>query len=317
MSNRISLSFILLLALVVISRTSVRAQTSTPPVTPESTEGARPAFDGAKAFEDLAAQMAFGARPTGSAAWVKTGDYILSTLKDYGWKTQEQPFDLNVNGALIRGRNLIGSLGSGPVIIIGAHYDTRLWADDDPDPAKRHDPVMGADDGASGVAVMLELARVLAKGYTFNREIRLVFLDAEDNGEIPGWNDWSLGTTYYVDHLDVAPEYVVILDMIGDADLNIYYEGESMRSAPEIVHGIWDTAAALGYSQSFIPSLKYTMIDDHVPFISAGFKAIDIIDYDYPYHHTTSDTLDKVSAQSLERVGRTMQTYLVKTAAVQ
>jgi glutaminyl-peptide cyclotransferase len=144
-----------------------------------------------------------------------------------------------------------------------------------------------------------------------------VFLDAEDNGEIPGWQDFSLGTSYYVDHLDVTPEYVVILDMIGDADLNINYEGESLRSAPDLVHGIWDTAAGLGYGASFIPTLKYTMIDDHVPFIRAGFKAIDIIDFDYPYWHTTSDTLDKVSAESLERIGRTMQTYLVKTAAVQ
>ncbi len=273
-------------------------------------------FDGQQAFKHAEVQVGFGFRPTGSDASIKTGDYIISQLKAFGWKVEEQPFTLDINGSPVKGRNIIGSIGSGPAIIVGAHYDTRLWANQDPDPAKQHDPVMGANDAASGVAVQLELARVLGQHYTYHNELRLVFLDAEDNGEILGWNDFSLGTTYYVDHLDQKPDYVIILDMIGDKDLNIYYEGMSMQSAPDIMTGMWDVADKLGYGKSFIKQLKYSMIDDHTPFIQKGIRAIDVIDFDYPYWHTVSDTLDKISASSLEIVGRVVQKYLEQTAAI-
>ncbi len=292
--------------------------------TPEATAAATPPvssagslrFDGQQAFKYAADQVAFGIRPTGSEASIKTGDYILARLKEDGWTATAQPFTLNVNGQSVRGRNIIGTIGAGPVIIIGAHYDTRLWANRDPNPANRQKPILGANDGASGVAVMLELARVLGQHYTYSRELRLVFLDAEDNGGIPGWNDFSLGTSYYVDHLDTTPEYVIILDMIGDKDLNIYYEGASMQSAPDIMTNLWKVADQLGYGQDFIPKLKYTMTDDHTPFIAKGIRAIDVIDFDYPYWHTLNDTLDKISAESMGKVGLTVQTYLEQSGAV-
>jgi len=281
-----------------------------------SATGVPALFDGQAAYKDVKAQVDFGFRPTGSAASIQTGDYIIAQLKAAGWKASEQPFDISVNGSMIKARNIIGSIGSGPVVIIGAHYDTRLWANQDPDPNKRFDPVMGADDAGSGVGVMLELARVIGQNYHFNRELRLVFLDAEDNGEIPGWDKWSIGTYYYVDHLDVKPDYVIILDMVGDNMLDCYYEAESMRSDPDLMTGIWNVAASLGYSDNFIPKVKWDMIDDHTPFIEKGYKAIDIIDFDYPYWHTTSDTLDKVSADSLQKVGRVIQKYLEQSGAI-
>jgi hypothetical protein len=292
----------------------------TPTLNPTPTavgQGTREKFSGEVAFGYVSGQVDYGFRPTGSTASYRLGDYILETLRAYGWNATEQGVTIQINDTLIKGRNLIGSIGSGPVIILAAHYDTRLWADQDPDPARHKDPVMGANDAGSGVAVLLELARVLGKGYTFNHEIRLVFLDAEDNGDIPGWNIFSIGTYQYVKALDVKPAYAIILDMIGDANQNIYFEGQSMRSAPELMTGIWKVAASLGYADSFIASPKYTMIDDHVPFIEAGIKAIDIIDFDYPPWHTVSDTLDKVSARSLERVGRTLQAYLESTGVIQ
>lgn len=288
----------------------------TPTTVAPATQGVREKFSGGVALGFVSAQVDYGFRPTGSVASSRLGEYILSTLQTYGWKAGEQPLTFDINGTKISGRNLIGSIGTGPVIIIAAHYDTRLWADQDPDPARRRDPVMGANDAGSGVAVLLELARVLGQGYSFSHEIRLVFLDAEDNGEIPGWNDFSLGTYAYVKALDVKPEYAIILDMIGDANLNIHYEGRSMQAAPEIMTAVWKVAASLGYGENFIPTLKYTMIDDHVPFIDAGIKAIDIIDFDYPPWHTVSDTLDKVSAASLEKIGRTLQVYLEQTGVI-
>jgi Zn-dependent M28 family amino/carboxypeptidase len=153
------------------------------------------------------------------------------------------------------------------------------------------------------VAVLLELARVLPED---SLSTWLVFFDAEDNGRIEGW-DWILGSQAFVDELDFRPEAAIIVDMIGDADQNIYIE---RNSNPKLVDEIWTVASDLGYEQSFIPEPKYSMLDDHTPFLQAGIPAIDIIDFDYPYWHTTADTLDKVSANSLEAVGRTLQVWI-------
>jgi Zn-dependent M28 family amino/carboxypeptidase len=302
-------SWLILVVLLYISATgnNVRGQTAEP----ESQQ-----FSGEQALKYAAAQVEFGARPTGSDAWVKTGDYLIKVLKEAGWKVEEQPFDVKVDTKIIKARNIVATMGSGPSIIIGAHYDTRIYATNDPDQTKRMEPVMGANDAASGAAVLLELSQVIGKGYTFNREVRLVFFDAEDNGNIPGWPDWALGATYHASNLTDKPEYMVLLDMIGDKDLNVYYETNSLNSAPDIAHGIWETAAELGYADSFIASQKYNMIDDHIPFIEKGIPAVDLIDFDYPYWHTVSDTIDKISAESLEKVGRTMQTFLEKTKVI-
>jgi Zn-dependent M28 family amino/carboxypeptidase len=180
-----------------------------------------------------------------------------------------------------------------------------MFADEDPDPMKQLEPVPGANDGASGVAVLLELSRVLPQDIV---PTWLVFFDAEDNGRIQGW-DWILGSRAFVMDLDAHPNAVVIVDMIGDADLNIYKERNSNQ---DIVNEIWAVAAKLGYEQVFIPELKYSMIDDHTPFLDAGISAIDIIDFDYPYWHTTHDTVDKVSAESLSIVGSTLQEWIAR-----
>jgi Zn-dependent M28 family amino/carboxypeptidase len=161
----------------------------------------------------------------------------------------------------------------------------------------------GANDGASGVAVLLEMARVLPPE---TEDIWLVFFDAEDSGGIENW-DWLLGSRAFAASLQTNPDAVIILDMIGDADLNIYQERNSDTALTE---SIWKTAAKLGYDDVFIPQSKYRMLDDHTPFLEKGIPAVDIIDFDYPYWHTTADTPDKVSAQSLEIVGTTMLAWL-------
>ncbi|OQX63222.1 MAG: hypothetical protein B5M51_05260 [Anaerolinea sp. 4484_236] len=188
-------------------------------------------------------------------------------------------------------------------VILGAHYDCRIYADHDPDLSKRKQAVLGANDGASGVAVLLELARSIPKE---SASIWLVFFDAEDNGNIPGW-DWILGSRAFVEGYEIAPQAVVIVDMIGDADLNIYKE---KNSNPELTAEIWAQAAELGYEDVFIPEEKWGMLDDHTPFLEAGIPAMDIIDFDYPYWHTTADTTDKISAQSLQAVGDTILGWL-------
>ncbi len=201
---------------------------------------------------------------------------------------------------------MIAKRGSGtPWIILGTHYDLRLLSDQDPNPTLIQTPVPGANDGASGVAVLLALARSLPQSLGF--QTWLVFFDAEDNGDIPGW-DWLLGSQVFVKSLTSHPDKVVVIDMIGDADLNIYME---RNSNPDINNSIWAEAASLGYSSSFIDQYKWSMEDDHTPFLKAGISAVDIIDFDYPYWHTTQDTPDKVSSKSLQIVGNTLWNWLV------
>ncbi len=258
-------------------------------------------FRGDTAYQHVLAQAAIGPRPTGSEAGWATGDYILAELKKAGWSTEEQEFMFKG----VKGRNIIGKMGQGPVIIIGAHYDTRPAANKDPDPAKQSEWIEGANDGASGVAVLLELARTLDADKLQN-EVWLAFFDAEDRGNLDGW-PFSVGARHLAENLKVNPQAVVVIDMIGDADQQIYYE---QNSNPALSRQIWAIAGQLGYQAQIISQLKYTIIDDHIPFLERGLPAVDMIDFDYPYWHTTADTADKVAPASLERVGRTLEVWL-------
>ncbi|MGC8856489.1 MAG: M28 family peptidase [Anaerolineae bacterium] len=257
-------------------------------------------FSGQRALTDVQTQLSFGPRTPGSAGHAQIREWMRQELEKAGWSVEIQSVEQSGKTVI----NLIARRSEAPPqIILGAHYDTRLQADHDPDPARRNEPVPGANDGASAVAVLLELARTQPPKFL---PIWLVFFDAEDNGRLPGW-DWILGSRAFVAHLTVRPQAVVIVDMVGDADLNIYRE---KNSDPALAAQIWQTAAELGYSQYFIDQEKYTMLDDHTPFLQAGLPAVDLIDFDYPYWHTTADTADKVSAHSLEVVGQTLLTWL-------
>lgn len=263
-------------------------------------------FDGERAYEHAWAQCDFGPRPPGSEALRRAGDDIIEQLEAQNWTVEEQTFDHK--GVTVR--NLIGRKGEGTPIVIGAHYDTRARADQDPNLERRDDPVPGGNDGASGVAVLLELARSLEVQYT-GHEIWLAFFDAEDNGSggLPGWGweDWIVGSSYMAEHLATDVDFMILLDMIGDQDQQIYWEGGSTGWMREI---IWGVADRLDYSEYFIPQVDYHLIDDHRPFLDRGIPAVDIIDFHYPYWHTTEDTCDKLSVDSLTRVGRVVEVTL-------
>ena len=259
-----------------------------------------PVFDGARAYADVVTQVGFGPRIPGTQGHAKTVDWIQSELVKAGWQVEIQESEALGNPV----RNIVARRsGASPQIILGAHYDSRIYADNDPDPSKHAQPVPAANDGASGVAVLLELARTLPEGEV---PVWLVFFDAEDNGRIEGW-DWILGSREFVANNPIRPQAVVIVDMIGDADLNIYKE---QNSDPALTNAIWAVARDLGYGAQFLPEYKYSIMDDHTPFLEAGIPAVDIIDFDYPYYHTLEDTPDKVSPQSLEIVGKTLWTWL-------
>jgi Zn-dependent M28 family amino/carboxypeptidase len=260
-------------------------------------------FDPQRAYQDVVNQVAFGPRTPGSKAQEKEIDYIRGELQQANWLVEVQT--VKVNGHYIK--NVIARRSDiPPQIILGAHYDSRLLAERDPDLFKQQQPVPGANDGASGVAVLLELGRVLPSNSV---PVWLVFFDAEDQGGIPGWDDWSIGATAFVAGYSLKPKAVVIVDMVGDFDLKIPQEKQSDQ---RLMNEIWKVAAELGFGQVFVPERKYSIMDDHVPFIESGIPAVDIIDIEYRYWHTTYDTAENVSPKSLWIVGSTLQAWLTQ-----
>ena len=263
---------------------------------------AKTAFDGSRALRDVQQQVAFGPRVPGSDGHVLTANWIETELAAAGWSVDRHSAKSMGHPVL----NLVASRSTAqPYILVGAHYDTRIHADRDPVVERRAAPSPGANDGASGVAVLLELARSLPPETT---PIRLVFFDAEDNGRIPGWN-WALGSRAFVAEYAVLPQRMVLVDMVGDHDPRFPMEA---GSDPDLRTSIWNTAARLGHDDVFLPQVGKAILDDHVPFLEAGIPAVDIIDLDYEYWHTTLDTPDKVSSQTLQVVGDVLWTWLVE-----
>jgi glutaminyl-peptide cyclotransferase len=256
-------------------------------------------FDGQRAYNDILAQVAFGPRIPGSHAHAKTIVYIQDQLKDSGWNSKVQ----RISWKDYPVANIIGSrTEQTPQIILGAHFDSRILADRDLD-SGRELPVPGANDGASGVAILLELSRCLPIDII---PTWLVFFDYEDNGGLDG-RDWIMGSKAFVSEMYFQPRAVIIVDMVGDTDLNIFIE---RNSDTQLVTEIWEQAAMLGYEKQFVQSSKYGILDDHTPFLEAGIPAVDIIDFDYPFWHMTSDTPDKVSPKSLQIVGETLFAWM-------
>ena len=257
-------------------------------------------FDGRRALDFARWQVDQGPRIPGSESAGRTAAEIETRLRASGWIVRTQ--DWRYRGAGLR--NVLGcrNTSAGKGVLLGAHYDTRPHADRDltqPDA-----PVPGANDGASGTAVLVELARVIPEKIP-DRNLCLVFFDAEDSGDQDGW-DWVVGSQHFVEQLSSLPQSAVIVDMVGDADLQLYWEA---GSNPDLSADIWAIGGRLGYG-AFIPEARHALLDDHTPFLLAGIPAIDIIDFDYPYWHTTQDTTDKIDARSLEVVGRTLQAWL-------
>jgi Zn-dependent M28 family amino/carboxypeptidase len=258
-------------------------------------------FLGDRAYQDVLAQMALGPRTPTSPAHAAEIDWIQAELSEAGWQSEVQTISeggIVINNVIAYSQNRIAV----PKVILGAHFDTRLFADNDPDGGTR-EPVPGANDGASGVAVLIELARVMPG--SIRDQVQLAFFDYEDQGKLFGL-DWTLGSRAFAERMEFEPEAVVIVDMIGDVDLNIHYE---VSSDLELKTQIWEVANQLGYQQ-FVPSDRFHILDDHTPFLLKGIPAVDLIDFDYPYWHTTEDTADKVSPESLEAVGVTLLEWL-------
>jgi Zn-dependent M28 family amino/carboxypeptidase len=258
---------------------------------------APPAFDGGNALEHVRQLVSLGPRPPGSAALDQARQYMRAQLAQSGVRVTEQAFDAETPVGRVPMVNVRATIpGTRPErVLIGGHYDTKLF---------REFRFVGANDGGASTAFLLEMARVLqARKNPFT--IELVFFDGEEAFIEWQGTDHTYGSRYYVEAARRAGELgaikaLILVDMIGDRDLNIRRESASTRW---LTDAIWGSAKKLGFGSFFLPD-ETPIEDDHVAFLRAGIPAVDIIDLDYPPWHTAGDTLDKVSARSMEIVGR-------------
>lgn len=268
------------------------------------------------AWKYLKTLTGFGPRNFGSSGYFKTIDLIKKVGGEYADTVDVQPFAFSkANGKILSMSNIrlkFKGTRKGPAILIGAHYDTRPFADEESNPALKSRPILGANDGGSGTAVVLALARYL-KNNRDRRPVELVFFDGEDYGH-KGSGENLLGSTYYANQLrqtgaDEWPYCVIIIDMVGDRNLEIFKETHSMKSASWLVELIYGTAEKMAVTQ-FRSQSKYTIFDDHYPFIGLGIPSVVLIDFDYPYWHKLTDTLDKCSPESMFSVIKVMTAIL-------
>lgn len=285
-------------------------------------------FNGDSAFAFVKAQCDFGPRVPNSVAIEQCGDYIESKFKSYGMEvTNQRTTVTGWDGATLKCRNIIAAYNPEATerVIICSHYDSRPWADADPDESKHKEPVMAANDGASGVGVMLEIARQIAQ---LNPKVGVDFIcfDAEDYGT-PDWapqeaqnvsaDTWCLGSQYWAAHPHkegYSARYGILLDMVGGRGAKFYFEGFSMKNAQPIVTRTWDAARYAEAADFFPNSNGGYVTDDHVPMNDiAHIPTIDIIPY-YPdgsssfgpTWHTVNDTVENIDPETLRAVGQTL-----------
>ena len=264
-------------------------------------------FNGRTAFTYVEKQMSFGPRIPNKPGHEQTGDWLLSALRARADTVIVQEIrHVTHRGDTLHLRNFFARFRPEATerVLFLAHWDTRPMADRAANLAQQRMPVPGANDGASGTAVLLGVADAL-KARPPAGGVDLLFVDGEDYGDFADTNDVLIGSRWFAAHLPPGyqPLYAVLFDMVGDKDLQIFEEGQSVAFAPEVVQRVWRVAADRGHEHQFVPGVKYPLTDDHVSLQKVGIHAIDVVDFDYPYWHTTEDTLDKVSAESLQIVG--------------
>jgi glutaminyl-peptide cyclotransferase len=267
-------------------------------------------FDGKRAHEWVARQVAFGPRAPGTAAHDSCFAFLVETLRAYAPVVETDTFHYHVPklGRDVDLFNVVARFepDAPQRVLLGAHWDTRPWADQDPDPARRDMPILGANDGGSGVAVLLELARVLHESRP-PIGVDLVLFDGEDLGTDEDPSGWFRGSKRYVTRIAGSPPplFVVVVDMVGRRDLTLHWEGNSYDRAGNIVDLVWGLARRMNI-RNFRSEVRNIVFDDHIPFLDAGIPAIVLIDFPFPEWHTHADNLSVIDPESLEAVGRVL-----------
>lgn len=265
-------------------------------------------FDGAAAMGWVRKQVEFGPRVPGTPAHKAAGDWLMAELRKRADTVYAQEWvHTTADGKKLPMRNIVARFRPADAkrVLYLAHWDSRPLADKETDPALAAMPVPGANDGGSGVAILLGVADALKKRAPAVG-VDLVLTDGEDWGSFDTMTDVLIGASYFGDHLPsagYAPLFGVLWDMVGDADPSFGHESHSVRAAPEVVQRVWAVAQRLGHGSVFTTRDVGPITDDHVPLIERGLRVIDVIDLGFEWHHTTQDTPDKVSQKSLQIVG--------------
>lgn len=285
-----------------------------------------PAFIADSAMAYCQAQCDFGPRTMNSKAHDLCEEWIINKFKGFGLEVETQKADLTGwDGTKLHSTNIIAHFNPQAErrILICAHWDSRPWADNDPDSTNWHKPVLAANDGASGVGVMLEVARLLQNDTTLAIGVDLVCFDAEDYGT-PQWaeknedseNTWALGAQYWAKNLPEGykPQFGILLDMVGGQGANFYQEQFSLRYAASIVDKVWSAARHAGYGSMFTNEVGGQITDDHIPVNEAGIPTVDVIPF-YPdcrqssfgpTWHTINDDMEHLDINTLKAVGQTL-----------
>lgn len=292
-----------------------------------------PAFSADSAYAYVDKQVSFGYRIPNTPEHIACGDYLVAELKRFGAEVQEQKAVLTAyDGTKLNARNIIGSYGVDKKnrVLLFAHWDTRPYSDHDPDPANYRKPLLGANDGASGVGVLLEVARVLQSQQP-EVGVDIIFFDAEDYGT-PEFakkegestdHTWCLGSRYWANNPHVAnykAKFGILLDMVGTDGATFYKEYFSNKYAKNIVEKVWNTAGQLNYGRFFIGKEGGGVTDDHLPVNEIRrIPSIDIIDYDLDngngfFHswHTQKDDMSNISKETLGAVGQVVLEVIYK-----
>ncbi|MBP5498136.1 MAG: M28 family peptidase [Muribaculaceae bacterium] len=278
-----------------------------------------PSFCADSAMAFVTAQCGFGPRIPASSEHGKCVQWLQDKMQSFGADVQLQKGTVtDFKGQSLEITNIMASLSPqfNERVLLLAHYDSRPWADADPDPANHSKPVMGANDGASGVSVLMELARVLSRD-TLNVGVDILFVDAEDMGDNGDEMSWALGTQYWVKNLpreDYKPVHAILLDMVGATGAQFGFEFFSQQYAPGTVSAVWDAASSAGFSSYFTRRAGGAITDDHVFLCKAGIPCIDIIDLRqggfFPQWHTAGDVPSVIDPATLRAVGQTLLAFL-------
>jgi hypothetical protein len=271
-------------------------------------------FTGGPAWRHLQEQCRFGPRGPGTAAHDSTVLYIAGHLQRYGAKVSLQQFEIDdpYSDGPLELINIIGSFATDTRrrVLLAAHYDTRLWADQETVDSLKTKPILGANDAASGVGVLLEVAEILGKNAPDGLGVDLVFFDGEDYGKAGDLDHYLLGSKYFASNLgQYRPRAGIVLDMVGAADARIGQEGNSLDHAPALTAELFGRAAVLGLDV-FVARRTQPIYDDHVPLLRAGIPTVDLIGLPYAHWHTLQDTPDKCSQETLRQVGTLVVDFL-------
>ncbi len=286
-----------------------------------------PGFNADSAYSYIEKQLSFGPRVPNTREHQQAGDYLINKLKDFGAEVTVQNFEATAfDGTVLNLRNIAGSYNpeASKRVLLAAHWDTRPFADKDPDESRQRQPIAGANDGGSGVGVLLEIARQLNQNQSYQVGVDIIFFDGEDYGE-PEFMDeeqkerqiyWCLGSQYWATNKhkrNYSAYFGILLDMVGGKDAVFYREGYSREMAPSVIKRVWGWAHELGHGRYFKYDNSEPIIDDHLFMNRAGIPSIDIIEYDPAsdfyfgdYHHTHKDDMSIISKETLKAVGETV-----------